>query len=744
MFWNSQIIQKWLPADVSQRKELFDDCKLLNSTCESLADRLEALSNQLRSKPGSKFNPLIHENDLQLTDIEDVTVTLESIAKTYANLMLELSEASSGARTLHKEKLKMWKTVLRKAESKLIYFVQEIIGEITHLFIYYGEFLLTRTLRVSLSYNALLDVDKKHDASNDNSICKNTCPYLIFPVRKVSATRLLRIVAHKRAELCCHKLIDCLLDAYKTCENSDDDDGSDNSSLEIYATLTKHLNVPETTRARRDAPPAGDVADGFASLEELIFYEEKNLLDLLDVAVKTAPALLGEDGVVSTGEPRVRPEALDKLLEFYEQVLWSEVGNFLEHTVLWWSSSPLAARPPHSSQHLREWLVRFIPTADVSPVVLSALASLADALGVHVTSTSWDQRFRLALVAAGTTGNRETGGLFAEVLQDLVMLCNQCESTPEWIVGAPLDELPLVEQIPVLHRLDHSVHTARLWAINECKKIVNGWNVSGFFAVIHEDTVNCVDQLNGLRLADHSAEIEKKGISVHVEVCALMRAKLVSEVKANFDKLKEAHKECVDGLASVCRTICLANLQMIFPRNAVWKKTEALANETPSPFVDEYLNQIIVPVLKSTEDYAITNMILTLLCESWLDHIYVNRIKFSRSGACQLLCDFGYVSTWLTQYEIKESMRKKLLKNEALKRCEGVGRLLLRRPGEKIKMTDKNKNVQAKRVEDSSDEDGKGELMPAEMYVPNQEQWLELRAIKKKTSFPMPICCGEP
>lgn len=34
-------------------------------------------------------------------------------------------------------------------------------------------------------------------------------------------------------------------------------------------------------------------------------------------------------------------------------------------------------------------------------------------------------------------------------------------------------------------------------------------------------------------------------------------------------------------------------------------------------------------------------------------------------------------------------MRKAMLKNEVLRRCEGVGRLLLRSPGEHIKMNDK-------------------------------------------------------
>lgn len=41
---------------------------------------------------------------------------------------------------------------------------------------------------------------------------------------------------------------------------------------------------------------------------------------------------------------------------------------------------------------------------------------------------------------------------------------------------------------------------------------------------------------------------------------------------------------------------------------------------------------------------------------------------------------------------------------------------------------------------DASEAD-KNELMPAEMYVPNQEQWLELRALKRKSFFLHPICC---
>lgn len=77
-----------------------------------------------------------------------------------------------------------------------------------------------------------------------------------------------------------------------------------------------------------------------------------------------------------------------------------------------------------------------------------------------------------------------------------------------------------------------------MWAISESKRLANNWNVESFFLIIHCDVVNSLSQLNDLRLADHSLEIEKSKLGVHVQVCANMREKLVSEVKGNVQKLK--------------------------------------------------------------------------------------------------------------------------------------------------------------------------------------------------------------
>ncbi|KRT82215.1 hypothetical protein AMK59_3428 [Oryctes borbonicus] len=285
-------------------------------------------------------------------------------------------------------------------------------------------------------------------------------------------------------------------------------------------------NVDDTSKSPTQLDEL-EKGSSFVNMDELIEYEEQNMLNLLNFALKIAPSMLGNDGVKKSkgGEIKISPKVRVKVLDYYQQILWGEVGNFLEHIILWWGAVPLSTRPPYSSQHLREWINQFSPTADIPTFILSALSCLSDALGVHVTSTSWDQHFRLALVASKSTCNPETGKLFCEMLHDLTHLCNQCEITNEWIIGAPIEELPLVEQIPVLHRLDHSVHTTRLWAITETKKLANSWNVESFFLITHCDIINCLSHLSDLRLADHTLQIEKGGLDVHVEVCAKMRAK---------------------------------------------------------------------------------------------------------------------------------------------------------------------------------------------------------------------------
>lgn len=94
-----------------------------------------------------------------------------------------------------------------------------------------------------------------------------------------------------------------------------------------------------------------------------------------------------------------------------------------------------------------------------------------------------------------------------------------------------------------------------------------------------------------------------------------------------------------------------------------------------------------MPVLDATNNLEILSLILKILCESWLDHIYMKKIKFSRSGAINLLTDFDGVSIWITSCKSVQSNHTELLaKHEVLRMCEGVGKILLRKPEEVISM----------------------------------------------------------
>lgn len=139
------------------------------------------------------------------------------------------------------------------------------------------------------------------------------------------------------------------------------------------------------------------------------------------------------------------------------------------------------------------------------------------------------------------------------------------------------------------------------------------------------------------------------------------------------------------------------------------------------------------------------------MCEAWLDHIYASRTKFSRSGALNLLKDFDGVAEYIKSCPAVPAQHvEKLAKHEVLRMCEGVGRILLRKPEDLIQMAPENirSSIVATTTKGTSDKFADGERMderpqlPPEMFVPNQKRWLELRA-KDRSAFAHLLClCG--
>ncbi|CAH0686173.1 unnamed protein product [Spodoptera exigua] len=275
------------------------------------------------------------------------------------------------------------------------------------------------------------------------------------------------------------------------------------------------------------------------NINSILQSEEMYIEILLDTVANMSPNLLGHNGVkkLKNGRIQASKKAAHKVTEYYQNILWGDVGSCLEHIVLWWSHYPLAMRSPNTSQNLREWLFATFNVNNTPELILSALRILADALGCHVTSTSWDKYFGATLttnlksttlkinpeISLYITESTESGASFALMLQSLVTLNNQCEVTWDYILGAPLEDLPIVEQIPILHRLDHSIHTYRLWCLAETRRLANLWEMKDFFRIAHNDMQACMEQLINLRFADHTVTIESGKIGVHENVCAKMR-----------------------------------------------------------------------------------------------------------------------------------------------------------------------------------------------------------------------------
>ncbi|KPI92559.1 Coiled-coil domain-containing protein 142 [Papilio xuthus] len=716
--------------------------------------------------------------------------------------------------------------------------------------------LLESCLRLVEIYNNLMGLSYKKFTSKFNS-CSNTYPQAVSATKAITLTKIVQFLSKSRAEVNCHRLINCLVKLYSPGVNADIESNSSTAdSLEIYHTLTKHITPPTSSASRqmsvaekreafieskkskmKQVQSMVEKINGHRKLSDVISQhsdgdipytslltnecvldtvlkneenvnsilqsEEIYIEILLDTVANIAPILLGPNGVkkLKTGRIQVSKKAAHKVTEYYQNILWGDVGSCLEHIILWWSKFPLGTRSPNTSQNLRQWLFTTFNVNNTPELILSALRILADALGCHVTTTSWDRHFGATFttnlkpaslkmypeLSVYITESTISGANFALMLQELVTLNNQCEVTWDHILGAPIEDLPLVEQIPILHRLGkegggnlsgghcrnpiyltlapaehkvplmpdaldgrpnspyahtathHSIHTYRLWCLSETRRLANLWQMDDFFRITLKDMQVCLEQLANLRFADHTASIEAENIGVHEKVSANMREKLVSEIKVNIQKLKDASEEIVEVLSSVCTTSSLAHLTMIFPSNTEWRR---ISHPQPdfSVYVQDFLDTMLLPVIKATDDVTSLNLILRIMCESWLHHIYVAKVKFTKEAALQLLSDFDEVRVWLNDcIQLSAICRKQMLQNEVLRRCEGVGRLLLHAPGDLISMQDST--MQSAKNIRKHESDTPEQLMPAEMYVPNQKQWLTLRAKNFKGPIAFTLCC---
>nr|XP_026493812.1 uncharacterized protein LOC113399026 [Vanessa tameamea] len=804
--------KKWISEETVDEKELFSHCREMEIVCYAITKVVMETDNKWRNCVGKTNNHSLTNRSfiMELVSIQvldEIIEYLMKVVKSFYKLnpkLARLKKENGLVLSKHDHVFDM----LCSRRFIMLQSINSLILTILSTCLHREDSrkMIESCLSLVGIYNNLIGLSYKKFSAKFN-ICSNTYPNVVSETKPLTLTKIVQVLAKSRTEVNCHRLINCLVMMFKPEDHGDYDSSSNADSLEIYHTLTKHITPPNSSSRRlsitkrrqafienkkakmKQAQSLIDLKNGHKKLTEMlnpqnsdadvpytsllgnecvldnVFNNDENVNGilqseemyieiLLDTVANISPILLGPKGVkkLKSGRIQASKKSAQKVTEYYQNLLWGDVGSCLEHIVLWWSSFPLATRSPKTSQNLREWLFTTFNDNNTPDLILSSLRILADALGCHVTSTSWDKHFGATLttnltptslkdysdVSVYVTEATVSGANFAIMLQELVTLNNHCEVTWDYILGAPLEDLPIVEQIPILHRLDHSIHTCRLWCAAQTRRLAAQWRVDDFFLVAHCDLRACHEQLLQLRFADHSAALESGKIGVHENVCAKMREKLVSEVKVNIQKLKEATEEITSVLSSVCATISLAHLTMIFPSNAEWRKITQ-PDIMHSRYVHEFLDKMLLPVIKATPDITTLNMVLRIMCESWLHHIYVAKVKFTKEAALQLLADFNEVRNWLNECkQLEAPSKKQMLQNEVLRRCEGVGRLLLHAPGDLISMQEST--MQSAKIR-KDDNDAPEQLMPAEMYVPNQKQWLTLRANKLKGPVVFTLCC---
>lgn len=125
---------------------------------------------------------------------------------------------------------------------------------------------------------------------------------------------------------------------------------------------------------------------------------------------------------------------------------------------------------------------------------------------------------------------------------------------------------------------------------------------------------------------------------------------------------------------------------LFFPASAYWQTR--VINENSGDYVNNLLQEILYPVLRSTKDVEMLGLVLKIVCEAWLDFIYIKKVRFSVSGAVNLLRDFDGVHDWIISCTlICEDHMDKLSKHEVLRMCKGVGKILLRKPEDVVPIT---------------------------------------------------------
>ncbi|XP_037948176.1 uncharacterized protein LOC119679743 [Teleopsis dalmanni] len=627
---------------------------------------------------------------------------------------------------------------------------------------YHSDDWFNWALQLTKLYNECCNLNVEDEKSDgcckpNANVCSNNYPSLLLTLKAIDFSHVLQFISQTRIEQSILDLMLGLLNINKQEESKRnswlENCESNCSSLEILRILTLNIGTDEIHQCFQNDSyafnrPLRNNSDGFQTDVEKdnnqcrkhtnMFLERERMLieQLLSKANEICPSILQDFN-----------SNHDTLIAHGLRIIWSSVGVILDHILLWWMDTPITCYSVIHIDSIRLWM-QMQKIEDIPEPVHSTLRGVSEILTNFVCNNIWDQLFRFTFISNNSINvlvtkisdayhgcpknnlGTATGTIWIVVFFNLVNLSNNFFPT---INMGNSSLVPVSEQIPILHRIDHSVHSMRIWVTEQTKLLCCEWKMSLFFKILEQDVQICLKLFDKFKLPNLSSNLN----DILMLVCIALRTKLICEVKVNIEKLKNTTEECVNILSSVCRILSLATFTLCFPPVTHWQQNTYNA-EVKSTYVDYVLDQIFLPIIQATTELAVLKLILRIICESWLDFIYNKRIKFNIAGALRLLSDFDYVREWILNCNfINQDQLDKLSNHEVLRMCKGVGKILLRKPEDIISIT-KSPAYDHKLNDEALQET----QLPSEMFISNQKNWLQLRAGESSFLY-FKMCCND-
>ncbi|KAK4302502.1 hypothetical protein Pmani_025409 [Petrolisthes manimaculis] len=646
-----------------------------------------------------------------------------------------------------------------------------------------------------------LDDEDNEDKEKEN-IYRTVMPDALVPplscLKQMTASKILQVVARERSPFVTKCIAEALMQEIKNpVENGtplpwkpltfcgkttvvtgdifedaiakeEDENKINQQKLDIALRMEFGEDFPGTNYL--PANDTGDVASPLrcAQVDSLISTNTELLNLLVEKFTKTSGVLVkGMMKQSKTGEKRLSKAARTRIESYYVERVWGEGSEFVEELVLW---VPPPSRPPpfpppallspHTLYQILSTFQIYCNRGLVPESCCTSCESLVDECR-HLATTSFMDRGLVRGIGAYGSPNPApfklpdgnyctTGGDgIGDVVQLLVWEINEIERAE--VEKEPKD-WPVGDEVGLLMRLSGVVIGVMCWLQLRSTHLLHTWNTAPFYLLIQADLPRIIEELKMLRIQERDNLIKTDDMTRLLH--AMARGDKVLVIEKVVDKVKA---ESVEAVAAVCRTVSLAQLQNSMPKPRVWRGIGRIPHE-PHYYVYEYIGAVLQPVLQAVCRLGVTlqrragSTILKVVCYAWLEHIRVQKIKFSLWGAQQLLKDFHALAEWLQKYPgLAPEARTQVLAVDVLRECEGVARLLMRQPPLVVGYTSQNQvapmgpisagRKHDKEVKLSTDNDD----IPAEMYVPNQQLWLSLRARPASSvCVKMGSCCSWP